>query len=125
MALKIKFDRLDYQEQAVNSISDVFKNIAFKTNDNKKSNPSFDLQASKSILVNNITKVREINKVDIGDISIKDELVIDTLMETGTGKTFTFLELPETTIPCPHSPCILLITFKTTVPTVKLFSDNL
>lgn len=90
--LKIKFDRLDYQELAVNSISDVFKNIAFKTNDNKKSNPSFDLQASKSILVNNITKVREITKVDIGDISIKDELVIDTLMETGTGKTFTFLE---------------------------------
>lgn len=90
--LKIKFDRLDYQELAVNSISDVFKNIAFKRNDNKKSNPSFDLQASKSILVNNITKVRELNKVDIGDISIKDELVIDTLMETGTGKTFTFLE---------------------------------
>ncbi|MFY4840908.1 DEAD/DEAH box helicase family protein [Aliarcobacter butzleri] len=90
--LKIKFDRLDYQELAVNSISDVFKNIAFKTNDNKKSNPSFDLQASKSILVNNITKVRESNKVDIGDISIKDELIIDTLMETGTGKTFTFLE---------------------------------
>ena len=90
--LKIKFDRLDYQELAVNSISDVFKNIAFKPNDNKKSNPSFDLQASKSILVNNITKVRELNKVDIGDISIKDELVIDTLMETGTGKTFTFLE---------------------------------
>ncbi|MFW2600643.1 DEAD/DEAH box helicase family protein [Aliarcobacter butzleri] len=90
--LKIKFDRLDYQELAVNSISDVFKNIAFKTNDNKKSNPSFYLQASKSTLVNNITKVRESNKVDIGDISIKDELVIDTLMETGTGKTFTFLE---------------------------------
>ena len=90
--LKIKFDRLDYQELAVNSISDVFKNIAFKPNDNKKSNPSFDLQASKSILVNNITKVREINKVNIGDTSIKDELVIDTLMETGTGKTFTFLE---------------------------------
>lgn len=90
--LKIKFDRLDYQELAVNSISDIFKNIAFKANDNKKSNPSFDLEALKSILVNNITKVREVNKVDIGDISIKDELVIDTLMETGTGKTFTFLE---------------------------------
>lgn len=90
--LKIKFDRLDYQELAVNSISDIFSNISFIPNNNKKSNPSFDLQASKSILINNITKVREINKVDIGDISIKDELVIDTLMETGTGKTFTFLE---------------------------------
>jgi type III restriction enzyme len=92
MALKIKFDRLDYQEQAVNSISDVFKNISFTPNNNRKSNLSFDLQQSKSILVNNIANVRELNKVDIGDISIKDELVVDTLMETGTGKTFTFLE---------------------------------
>ncbi|WP_415397828.1 DEAD/DEAH box helicase family protein [Sulfurimonas sp. CS5] len=92
MALKIKFDRLDYQEQAVDSISDVFKNISFISNNNRKSNPSFELEKSKSILVDNITKVRESNKVDIGDISIKDELVVDTLMETGTGKTFTFLE---------------------------------
>ncbi|WP_375724099.1 DEAD/DEAH box helicase family protein [Arcobacter sp. KX21116] len=92
MALKIKFDRLDYQEHAVNSISNVFKNIAFTPNNNRKSNPSFDLESSKNILVSNITKVRESNKVDIGDISIKDELVVDTLMETGTGKTFTFLE---------------------------------
>jgi type III restriction enzyme len=90
--LKIKFDRLDYQEKAVNSISDVFKNVAFVPNDNRKSNPSFDLQQNKSVLVENIKNVRESNKVDIGDISIKDELVIDTLMETGTGKTFTFLE---------------------------------
>ena len=92
MALKIKFDRLDYQEQAVRSISDVFKNIAFIPNNNKKSNPSFDLEVSRSIFINNITNVRESNKVTIGDISITDELVIDTLMETGTGKTFTFLE---------------------------------
>jgi type III restriction enzyme len=90
--LKIKFDRLDYQEQAVNSISDVFKSIAFTPNDNRKSNPSFDIQTSKNILVQNLTKVREANKVTIGDVSIKNELVIDTLMETGTGKTFTFLE---------------------------------
>ena len=90
--LKIKFDRLDYQEKAVKSISNVFKNISFVANNNRKSNPSFELETSKSILVNNIKQVRESNKVDIGDISIKDELVIDTLMETGTGKTFTFLE---------------------------------
>jgi type III restriction enzyme len=90
--LKIKFDRLDYQEQAVDSISDVFKNIAFVPNDNRKSNPTFKLETSKSTLVENIIKVRESNKVDIGEVSIKDELVVDTLMETGTGKTFTFLE---------------------------------
>ena len=92
MSLKIKFDRLDYQEKAVDSISQVFKNILFTPNKNRKSNPSFNLQRSKSILVKNMTGIRESNKVDIGDISIKDELVIDTLMETGTGKTFTFLE---------------------------------
>lgn len=90
--VKIKFDRLDYQEQAVNSISNVFKNISFIPNNNRKSNPSFDLEESKSILVDNITQTRQLNKVEIGDVSIKDELVLDTLMETGTGKTFTFLE---------------------------------
>ncbi|MEA1953268.1 MAG: DEAD/DEAH box helicase family protein [Campylobacterota bacterium] len=92
MSLKIKFDRLDYQEKAVSSISDVFKNIRFIPNENRKSNPSFDLQRAKTVLVRNIENIRETNKVDIGDISIKNELVIDTLMETGTGKTFTFLE---------------------------------
>lgn len=92
MRLKIKFDRLDYQEKAVASISDVFKNISFKAGEDGKSNPSFDLQIAKKTLVENIEAVRENNKVDIGDVTVKDELVIDTLMETGTGKTFTFLE---------------------------------
>ena len=92
MSLKIKFDRLDYQEKAVDSISNVFRNIRFIPNENHKSNPSFDLQNSKTILVQNITDIRELDKVDIGDISIKNELSLDTLMETGTGKTFTFLE---------------------------------
>lgn len=92
MSLKIKFERLEYQEKAVDSISNVFKNISFTPNENRKSNPSFDLQRSKNILVQNIRNIRESNKVDIGDISIKNELVVDTLMETGTGKTFTFLE---------------------------------
>ena len=92
MSIKIKFDRLEYQEKAVNSISDVFKNIRFIKNENRKSNPSFDLGFFRHLLAQNIQKIRELNKVDIGDISIKNELVIDTLMETGTGKTFTFLE---------------------------------
>ena len=92
MALKIKFDRLDYQEQAIESISNVFKNIAFTPNDNRKSNPTFELESSKSILMKNIINVRESNKVDMGDVSVKDDLIVDTLMETGTGKTFTFLE---------------------------------
>ncbi|MFK5976952.1 MAG: DEAD/DEAH box helicase family protein [Sulfurovum sp.] len=92
MSLKIKFDRLDYQEKAVDSISNVFKNIAFEPNENRKSNPSFDLSSHRGILAKNVENIRALNKVDIGDVSIQGELVIDTLMETGTGKTFTFLE---------------------------------
>jgi type III restriction enzyme len=92
MSLKIKFDRLDYQERAVESISNVFKNIAFRANINAKSNPSFEFGTSKAILAENIKEVRSENSVTIGDVSIKDELVLDILMETGTGKTFTFLE---------------------------------
>lgn len=92
MSLKIKFDRLDYQEKAVQSISDVFRNIAFFKEENTKSNPNFDLQENKNTLVKNLSHVRERNGVEIGEVSIKDELVVDILMETGTGKTFTFLE---------------------------------
>jgi len=92
MSLKIKFDRLDYQEKAVNSICEVFKTIHFRENENRKSNPSFDLWISRKILAKNIKEIREENKVEIGDVVIGNELVIDTLMETGTGKTFTFLE---------------------------------
>ncbi len=92
MSIKIKFDRLDYQEKAVNSISEVFANIKFIANENRKSNPSFNLNYSRGKLAQNIENIREENRVDIGDVSIMGELVIDTLMETGTGKTFTFLE---------------------------------
>ena len=90
--LKIKFDRLDYQEKAVSSISGVFENITFVVNENRKSNPSFNLNSSRGKLAQNIENIRESNRVDIGSVSIQGELVIDTLMETGTGKTFTFLE---------------------------------
>ena len=92
MSLKIKFDRLDYQEKAVNSISNVFNSVRFIPNENRKSNPSFNLNLNRAVLATNIKKIRELNRVDIGDISIKGDVVIDTLMETGTGKTFTFLE---------------------------------
>ena len=92
MSLKIKFDRLDYQEKAVGSISGVFENVLFIPNENRKSNPWFDVQAHRSILEKNIHAIREKNGVSIGEVGIKDELNIDTLMETGTGKTFTFLE---------------------------------
>ena len=92
MSIKIKFDRLDYQEKAVNSISEVFANIKFIANKNRKSNPSFNLNYSRGKLAQNIENIREENRVDIGDVSIMGELIVDTLMETGTGKTFTFLE---------------------------------
>jgi len=92
MSLKIKFNKLEYQEKAVNSISSVFENIDFIPNEDRKSNPYFNINSNRANLSENIKNIRELNGVDIGDVSIKGELVIDTLMETGTGKTVTFLE---------------------------------
>ncbi len=92
MSLKIKFERLEYQERAVESLSGVFENIAFVASEDKKSNPSFNLASCKSTLKANIANIREANRVEVGGVAIDDELTIDTLMETGTGKTFTFLD---------------------------------
>lgn len=114
MSLKIKFERLEYQERAVDSISSVFKNIGFMVDDTHKANPSFDLDTAKGIFEKNIRAVREANGVTAGEVAIKDDLTIDILMETGTGKTFTFLEsifrlnrdygLSKFIVPVPSNP---------------------
>ncbi len=93
MSLKIKFQRLEYQEKAVNSLVKVFENIGFKQSDNGKSNPVFDSwEVSRQKLFENIKSVRAENEVAVGACDIRDALSLDILMETGTGKTFTFIE---------------------------------
>lgn len=110
--LKLQFERLDYQEQAVQSVCDVFKNITFRPqNGFEQANPLLfwdDPDEGKAIkrsrdpdyfngllfkqLERNLNAVREANGVDEGALSLNTRLTLDVLMETGTGKTFTFIE---------------------------------
>ncbi len=93
--MKIKFKRLDYQEQCRDQILGVFKGIYFEEPENdiqRISNPVFETEALKNVLLENIENLRSKQKITQGSVGIEKSLNCDILMETGTGKTFCFLE---------------------------------
>ncbi|WRG01246.1 type III restriction-modification system endonuclease [Helicobacter pylori] len=93
--MKIKFKRLDYQEKCLNQILGVFKGIYFEEPKNdiqRISNPVFEIGAIKDLLLENIENLRSKQKITQGSVGIEKSLNCDILMETGTGKTFCFLE---------------------------------
>ncbi|MGL2340164.1 DEAD/DEAH box helicase family protein [Helicobacter pylori] len=93
--MKIKFKRLDYQEQCRDQILGVFKGIDLKDPENdaqRISNPVFEIGAIKDLLLENIENLRSKQKITQGSVGIIQSLNCDILMETGTGKTFCFLE---------------------------------
>ncbi|MGL2591211.1 DEAD/DEAH box helicase family protein [Helicobacter pylori] len=93
--MKIKFKRLDYQEKCLNQILGVFKGIYFEEPENdaqRISNPVFETEAIKGVLLENIDNLRSKQKITQGSVGIEKSLNCDILMETGTGKTFCFLE---------------------------------
>ncbi|WP_434633876.1 DEAD/DEAH box helicase family protein [Helicobacter pylori] len=93
--MKIKFKRLDYQEKCLNQILGVFKGIYLREpeNDSQRiSNPVFETEALKNLLLENIQNLRSEQKITQGSVGIDKSLNCDILMETGTGKTFCFLE---------------------------------
>ncbi|TPH41892.1 DEAD/DEAH box helicase [Helicobacter pylori] len=93
--MKIKFKRLDYQEKCLNQILGVFKGIYLRELENdaqRISNPVFEIEAFKDILLENIQNLRSEQKITQGSVGIDKSLNCDILMETGTGKTFCFLE---------------------------------
>ncbi len=93
--MKIKFKRLDYQEKCLNQILGVFKGIDLKEPENdaqRISNPVFEIGVVKDILLENIENLRSKQKITQGSVGIDKSLNCDILMETGTGKTFCFLE---------------------------------
>ncbi len=93
--MKIKFKRLDYQEQCRDQILGVFKGIDLKEPENdaqRISNPVFEIGAIKDLLLENIENLRSKQKITQGSVGIEKSLNCDILMETGTGKTFCFLE---------------------------------
>ncbi len=93
--MKIKFKRLDYQEKCLNQILGVFKGIYLREPENdaqRISNPVFEIGAIKDLLLENIQNLRSKQKITHGSVGIDKSLNCDILMETGTGKTFCFLE---------------------------------
>ncbi|WRG38325.1 type III restriction-modification system endonuclease [Helicobacter pylori] len=93
--MKIKFKRLDYQEQCRDQILGVFKGIYFEEPENdiqRIANPVFETEALKGVLLENIENLRSEQKITQGSVGIDKSLNCDILMETGTGKTFCFLE---------------------------------
>ncbi|WP_120880662.1 type III restriction-modification system endonuclease [Helicobacter pylori] len=93
--MKIKFKRLDYQEKCLNQILGVFKGIYLREPENdaqRISNPVFEIEAIKDLLLENIENLRSKQKITQGSVGIDKSLNCDILMETGTGKTFCFLE---------------------------------
>ncbi|MDU9789599.1 type III restriction-modification system endonuclease [Helicobacter pylori] len=93
--MKIKFKRLDYQEQCRDQILGVFKGIDLRESENdaqRISNPVFEIGAIKDLLLENIENLRLKQKITQGIVGIEKSLNCDILMETGTGKTFCFLE---------------------------------
>ncbi|WP_187861219.1 DEAD/DEAH box helicase family protein [Helicobacter pylori] len=93
--MKIKFKRLDYQEQCRDQILGVFKGIDLREPENdiqRIANPVFEIGAIKDLLLENIEDLRSKQKITQGSVGIEKSLNCDILMETGTGKTFCFLE---------------------------------
>ncbi|RVZ21586.1 type III restriction-modification system endonuclease [Helicobacter pylori] len=93
--MKIKFKRLDYQEQCRDQILGVFKGIDLREPENdaqRIANPVFETEALKNVLLENIENLRSKQKITQGIVGIEKSLNCDILMETGTGKTFCFLE---------------------------------
>ncbi|WQW65003.1 type III restriction-modification system endonuclease [Helicobacter pylori] len=93
--MKIKFKRLDYQEQCRDQILGVFKGIDLRESENdiqRIANPVFETEKVKDLLLENIEDLRSKQKITQGSVGIEKSLNCDILMETGTGKTFCFLE---------------------------------
>ncbi|MGN8486872.1 DEAD/DEAH box helicase family protein [Helicobacter pylori] len=93
--MKIKFKRLDYQEKCLNQILGVFKGIDLREPEKdaqRIANPVFETEAIKDVLLENIEDLRSEPKITQGSVGIEESLNCDILMETGTGKTFCFLE---------------------------------
>ncbi len=93
--MKIKFKRLDYQEKCLNQILGVFKGIDLREPENdaqRIANPVFEIESIKDLLLENIQNLRSEQKITQGSVGVEKSLNCDILMETGTGKTFCFLE---------------------------------
>ena len=93
---QFQYTRLAYQAEAVRSVEQVFDDVRFVAARDVHGNPTFAPYEAAATLRANIERVREANQVVAGAVSVPTTatpaLQLDVLMETGTGKTFTFIE---------------------------------
>lgn len=94
MAIELK--ELDYQVEAIEAITEVFKDVPMKYISNK-ANPVFELSDTfvQNKIRANITTIQQKNGIN-NDLrtSVNDDVLgIDIKMETGTGKTYVYSRL--------------------------------
>lgn len=89
MAFHFEHD-LTHQDKAYKSVLDVFKDVHFEEPKYPEWNPNLILEEDK--LVENIQSVQKLNNIDKGNLKINKILNLDIKMETGTGKTYTYLK---------------------------------
>lgn len=96
MTAQFQYTRLAYQARAVQSITEVLADVRFIEPPGPQANPFYLPGEALAALRANITRVRADNGVTAGSVdvvaSLTPALSLDVLMETGTGKTFTFIE---------------------------------
>ena len=96
MSAHFQYTRLKHQADAVDAIEQVFADVRFIVPDNPYANPVFSpLEAARTLRAN-IEQLRDAQDISAGEVAVAGTatpaLQLDVLMETGTGKTFTFIE---------------------------------
>jgi type III restriction enzyme len=96
MSTQFQYTTLAHQTAAVQAIAGVFDDVRFVSPTNVQSNPTMATFEAAPTLTANITAIRARNHVHAGNVQVAatatPALALDVLMETGTGKTFTFIE---------------------------------
>ncbi|MDO5653695.1 MAG: DEAD/DEAH box helicase family protein, partial [Brachymonas sp.] len=96
MQAQFQYTRLAYQARAVESIEQVFADVRFIAPADAHANPTYAPHEAASALRANIERLRDENRIVAGEVQVPftatPGLQLDVLMETGTGKTFTFIE---------------------------------
>jgi len=96
MSAQFQYTRLAYQARAVDSIFQVFSDVRFVAPLGVHANPTYVPAEAQKILKANIERIRSDNGIQAGAVDVPHTLTpalsLDVLMETGTGKTFTFIE---------------------------------
>lgn len=96
MTVQFQYTRLAHQAEAVESVAQVFTDVRFVAPTGAQANPVFVPHEAQKTIRANIERVRAANGVTAGEVRVAltatPALSLDVLMETGTGKTFTFIE---------------------------------